>query len=332
MRLRIWGISKAVRSCKSQSSLQETSICCRGCLTTHCRQPAEYFEKLLYTAQAPSLGQLHRVKAYDVLCSYVGALFTIPTLRVGNTLSHEHACHGLLELYLNRRDSLKTKHVKRLLRVIITTCSQPDQPDKHLLQSYVIPRLNRAIFQDEDQLRARPAFDAFTLLLQRDLISATSVGLSEGHVSSDDEAHKAAHELLTRTFPWFMRQDTTHPASNFISAYLDSLESSHRSLCELQVPLWTVPLLDFVARGHVELSTCRNYVLPNLLRRSIEQYWKFLTSLGICQLSESLQNGGNNNTLLLLFVSLQVGIGYGLVIVDGMCRPRPEDATINATD
>lgn len=287
------------------------------------RPTQNVFNILVQTAQAPSLGQLHRLKAYDVLCSFVEVSSQSSDL----ALDKQHVCEELLNLYLDRHDSLKAKHNKRVLAVLIkTSCSLVDSEETALSIHGLVSTLLHLLFHERDQVRARPAFDALAAILRKGVVPATSLKLEQSLYETASPARdkaKAAQDLIRQTFTWFNRPESALPASHFLNAYLDSLESSDEDVIDRTPPIWAEPLIRFAASDEIDSYTLRNYVLPDLFERNASQYWKFLDRLDVSHLSAVKASLQTNASRALGLVSLQVGVERGLVDVEGMflCVP-----------
>ncbi|KAL9091558.1 MAG: hypothetical protein Q9159_001420 [Coniocarpon cinnabarinum] len=291
---------------------------------------ARYFDTLVRTANDPTLGVLHRVKAYDVLCSFVGTIYADET----HCLDRRYACDRLISLYLDRHDSLKAKHNKRVLKVLVAACFSSSEKcnDVVSLRSHVYRRLYNVIFLDQDHVRARPAFEALTLLVKRDTVSVSSLpcfhesatDASETALGASEGLLQSAQHTLNLVIPWFNRQQTAQAAGHFTNAYLASLETAHPELRERSPPLWTDSVLEYCIQDVVETFAWRNYVLPTLFERNAEQYWSFIHCLQTSELTGTYPNKRlGTRGQELLHISLQVGIELGLVAVKD-ARADPE--------
>ncbi|KAL9058935.1 MAG: hypothetical protein Q9162_001493 [Coniocarpon cinnabarinum] len=291
---------------------------------------ARYFDTLVRTANDPTLGVLHRVKAYDVLCSFVGTIYADET----HCLDRRYACDRLISLYLDRHDSLKAKHNKRVLKVLVAACFSSSEKcnDVVSLRSHVYRRLYNVIFLDQDHVRARPAFEALTLLVKRDTVSVSSLpcfhesatDASETALGASEGLLQSAQHTLNLVIPWFNRQQTAQAAGHFTNAYLASLETAHPELRERSPPLWTDSVLEYCIQDVVETFAWRNYVLPTLFERNAEQYWSFIHCLQTSELTGTYPNKRSGTRgQELLHISLQVGIELGLVAVKD-ARADPE--------
>ena len=281
-------------------------------LTLWLARSRHVFDVLVETAHAPSLSLLHRLKAYDVLCAFVDAIS-----RAGSTnLDGASVCENLLTLYIDRHDSLKPKHNKRIFNALVGASTD------HAIRNHVCSRLLRILFVDKDHLRARPALDGLSILLKTYRLPLAFVVATQTNPNvptNISDTINNAQAFLLRLLPWFSRQETSHAAGNFISTYLDLLEDRSDATDQGRPPVWAEPLIQYASQCEFDYFVWRNYILPPILRRGGRDCWELLNLLNVStsltQAQTQEEPTASSQKLLLAF--LQVGVQIGCVVVSG---------------
>lgn len=270
---------------------------------------------LFQTAHAPSLSQIHRVKAYDVLCSYLEICLRSHDATVTGLVDPQYACDSLVALYLDRHDSLKTKHNKRLLNVLVTLlqkCTECSLFD--YIMGSTLSKLDDILFVDFDQANARPALHILALFLTKDLLQASSIARRRALEENTTASTANLEQVITDLTHWACRQDTAQAAGSFLTAFLDSVRRDQEDRLSLDLPIWAKAITFSIVSNKYELNALKNHLFPRLFNRNQMHYWLFAQYL-----EQKLVHDGSKQdsdvTKSILFTVLQVGVENGLADV-----------------
>ena len=223
------------------------------------------------------------------------------------SLESPNLCHSLVDLYLARHDSLKVKHNKRLLNVllfILHTLSE-GSANSSVVDS-VLSKLCNILFRKFDNICGRPALTLLAVLLTKRIIPGVSIIAFGNQKGYSNVSISGFERILDGIIYWTTRQETVQAASHLLINFLNAIEQSKTFCMHDGAPLWANVVLSNILEVETRISAWRNYVLPQLFRRNREEYWSFLNFL---------RDKRQDNIQTILFIALQIGVDTGLAEV-----------------
>ena len=242
-------------------------------------------------------------------------------MNTSGAFDHENISRQVLDLYLERHDSLKAKHVKHLLNVLLQVLRPKADTNNILSPRHLTTKILIEVVLSRDHVKIKPALVALTLFLTKDLVTAENVRTLAEVVDLPKPDRVTSEWLLSHIATFVDRQETRLAASNLFIAYLDSLEKLDIDVANSRTPIWTEPVLTNINGGLTDLFSWRNYVFPKLFLRNRYQYWYFVECLSAENANANSERFSVTSTEVLC-CALQVGVQIGIAVVEDKKRAK----------
>lgn len=305
------------------------------------------FESLLFNLQAsayaPILGASHRTAACNALCAVVEYCRTAENEDTRKRIFYKDVYHALLRIYVDRFDAAKGKAMKQIFHTLEMLMQDTDRPSEAAhLKREVLLEFIRLLESKIDHVRAKPALIGLTSLISHAVVRTKDVlsiflhvhGQPEYNLSSEGRTKIVTHDWLRVIFEWTEFSNVAHATCQLATVWL----KHHREDMSLNVdfesyPVWAEPLLQTVEKFPKTCQAFQAYLLPDLFKVSVRQFWLFINSTLNKARQETVQESGkgglfdticttatSESTQSVLLASMQIGKELGLIQDIGKLR------------
>ena len=227
--------------------------------------------------------------------------------------------------------------MKQVLNTLIDILISLQELSKPLARrAEVVQDLYSIVLHSDDNVRAKPALLALTILISRGVVTPKSmleIYQPQSLDSSDSEDSTKIENFLARVFAWANRSDVAGSAGRFVAVFFQNKHILHDDV-DAQCPLWIKPLIDVISAYPDFLGAVKAHLMPGLFKMDAWQFWVFLEQFQIQdRLGLMVKNGiseirGDRNLKrkfsmtsgqanVVLCAALQVGKEQGLIEICG---------------
>ncbi len=318
---------------------------------------------ILRTASAIGVSSTHRAAACNALCGFLeqGLASTAPDIRsliVSNDVWQE-----VFKIYLDRSEDAKPKSMRQVLVTLTAILSKwPDPAQALVVRDSAVETLLSIILGTDSRSKVKPALQGLEHFISKGIvsiqdlvISLQGLGTNLGQLLSGDvipepaevgpatvvefkrlsapalvaSSEASIEVFVTTLLEWVSHSDVAPAASRLISTFFKFLRTQsskdvryYHSVTKL--PLWVSPLKRSVEQKPEGREVLKRHVLPAFFILNSHDMLEFVRSLPLEHLLSGAFPQDNCPEVLLLFSSLQVAQGLGLVRVTGMSALRSD--------
>jgi hypothetical protein len=303
---------------------QNTNLCSRSTLDT-----------LLATAHFAELSSSHRVGACNVLCGVLEQYVDSKDDEVRQLAFDQTTINRLLQVYLDRYDSGKSKAMKQVLNTLVRLLART--LDKGRVQYICSQCLDLAFFL-RDRSKTKPALHALTVFLSRNVIEVSQLvavfaemknnsstnrnSFREKDISGLESSHG---DLVSDLLHWIPTSDIAPAIGPLLSAICKQRDSE-AEIARLGLPIWVEPVVRGMLSNPTEIQSYRYHAFPALLQSGLSGYLQFLEYLGfrkqldlpvqasnVSQMAQTMFQRTGETRELMLFAALQAGKSCGVI-------------------
>lgn len=260
-------------------------------------------------------------------------------------LSQTRAWPRLLNVFIERSDHSIPKSMRQVLTSLTNFLKAQFHAAStgHEVSGRAIQDLLQIVFADRDHIKVKPALQALTEFLAKELASLSYIlATFEDHYmdggrpeNGHPQMERRLSEFLVGVFSWVCYNDIALAAgqlsTQIMEQYTKCLAKDGLSQGENSPPVWSAPILSIIRRKPDSLSNFRNTVFPSLFKLSSRSVFNFLQSMDTFKhlelrtpidpkvsFLEEEDAGSSDAKTELLFCALQTGKELGIVKETGI--------------